>query len=302
MNDDYFAQNVKKIMEQRGITQDELAQELYMNVNHLNEKLNNKRSFSENDMTKIANILGMSISFLKSGNIDFNMKLEKIIDNEQIGNGILPVYFPYVENDDALKNDFFLKAYKIHKKISEFDIPNNDDSFEKLAYECYQLYKKSYDEGIIEGLINMLSVSSMYKYIINTVNINSDISDDDFDKLSEFSNLSSRKQKDIISKLTVYSDFDKQKKAKNYIAGTTDEVFELFKKLREHAAYKDLLDYYLAILSLFNLIDISFNESDNATFGSTYMLVLDCLGNEYAANYIMFNEKMIEDGSGFVTE
>ncbi len=275
--------NIKEYLIFNGLSQDELAQKLYMNVNHLNEKINDKqRSFTEEELINIANVFGVSVDDLK--NEEFNSSNVAQIgdavsdtlvekddgDNDKMG----LLIFPYEKSPKALKNESFQKAYELHIRII------NEALFmdESIINECYKLYEKAHNEGIIEGLVDMLCISSIYKFVIKNIDANSNQNYDDVDKTD-------KKGVKKYFKQVRNNDEQKQEEAEKYISNTTTDIFDILVKLKKYSQYEDLVEYYIAVLYAFNLIDSSYDKSTNVQFAKMYIEILKKFNNKYFEHY-----------------
>ena len=59
-------------------------------------------------------------------------------------------------------------------------------------------------------------------------------------------------------------------------------MFELIEILKKEEKYKDLVDYYIAIMYANNLLETGYSKSENSLFGIMYLEILYKLKNKYA--------------------
>lgn len=285
MNDN-LEKNIKELLKYKGLSQGDLAKKLDVPVHYVNRWLN-ERGIPKEYISQIANILEQPVSTLQ--NEDFsNMNLDEIINNKKIANNMLKICFPYIQSNKLNKN--FKDAYEIHRKISNYNTLDNIDDFKKKVFESVSLYDKAYSEGIIEALVNKISLLSMYKFLIKNHNFDYEVNSDEVKAIDNFSKINDREKTNILKKISINSDTNKLEDIKKMLLDTTDDVFNLLIKLEDYSEYKNLVDYYLAILFMYNLVNITYTESENALFGKIYMTILCYLENEYALKYIdLFN-------------
>ena len=205
MNDKILKKNIVFLMKSRGMTQQDLASILnYEGAHSVNQWLKN-RTIPFDVIEKIADYFELSSFLLK------NIDLESIADFF-VNDINLEVYckliFPYEVNDTAFKNANFKKAYDMHMDFFKFDLPDSKDDVYKKAFECYKLYKIAFDEGIIEGLVNMISISSLYKMLIKQFDFDVNIDKLNMDEYFEL--LKENEKRKILKEIFTYNDSTKR--------------------------------------------------------------------------------------------
>ena len=283
MNDEILKKNIKYLLLSRGMTLDDLANKLHKSgANSISNWF--KRGFPEEELEDIANIFEVSVDMLK--NIELDTDVVKIYNNdESLFFNQLKLLFPFQVSNKALKNNKFFKAYDIHKKFYEFEYI--EDAFDK-AHECYNLYFEAYNSGILEGLLNMLSISCLYKFLSKHFSFEMDFTENEisnipeFESLSEFSDMNENIKRKLLRMFTIYNDSEKKNKIDRFISTTSNEILNLLFKIKIIPKYKDFVDYYLSIMYLNNLLDTGYTKSQNALFGQMYIDLLVSLNNPYA--------------------
>lgn len=290
MDDKILKKNIKYLMATRGLTQKDIAEILhYEGANSISQWLND-RNIPDEVVEKLANYFEISVLMLKFYDIEENTNF---INNDEIFDEYLKILFPYEVNKEALENEKFNKAFKIHMDYLKYQFPESKEKAYEKALECYRLYKGAYEEGIIEGLINMISISSLYKMILKTFNFDLDIDEikieDDIDSMNE------NEKRKLFKQLAPYNNDKSRKEIKNFLIASSEEIYDILFKLKNKENMISIADYYLAILYSNNFLYSEFQESDNMQFGWMYLDILYKMKNEYSIKAIDFFDKHQND-------
>lgn len=141
----------------------------------------------------------------------------------------------------------------------------------------------------------MISISCLYKYLSKSIDFKA-IEESDLDKLPEMENYSefiknnSYNKKQFFKKFAIINSETKQQKITEFISSTTNVMFELVTMLHKEEQYKDLADYYIAIMYANNLIETGYSKSENSLFGMMYLEILYKLKNAYAIELNKIND------------
>jgi transcriptional regulator with XRE-family HTH domain len=278
--------NIRFLFENKGLTQEESAK--ILGETYTKEQINqwlNTRGFPEDIIKKIANYFEISIETIKNADLeDFFVYSEREIDE------IHQKLFPYKEKTNTEKNSFS-KAFELHQKILNDEIEPKE--FYDLCIRCYRLYYQSYKKGDAQALINMLSISCYYKYIAKNFDTeieftNEELARIDIEQLENIKdgrdlvNLNLNTKRKILKKFLTCNNAEKKEKIDKFIIERSNEIMILIKRIRNIPEYRDIYEYYIAIITLLNLIDNGYNKYENAHFGEMYLDLLFQVGNKYA--------------------
>lgn len=289
MDDKILKKNIKFLMSMRGMTQKEMAEILHYEGAHSISQWLNERTIPDEVVEKIANYFEFSTLMLKYVDLEENIHF----NNDSYYEEYFKILFPYEENEKALKNENFKKAFYIHMNYFDYNFPDTKEKAYEKALECYKLYKASYDDGIVEGLINMLSISSLYKMILKSFNFEVEIDkvnlDEDLDEMNE------NDKRKLFKQLSPYNNQDRRQEIKKFLITSSTEIYNILYKLKEKEKRVDIADFYIAVLHLNNLLFSGFEESENMQFGLMYFNILDKMKNKYFIKLQDFNKKHQQD-------
>lgn len=281
MNDEILKTNIKYLRNMSGMSQQELSKKLgYGKESNPVKDWERDRVIPESMIKKIADIFEIPINILASQSLATHMDNLTNFPSDDY----LKKLFPCKISEESQENDYFKKAYVTHEKLYNFDL--SEESY-KSVLEAYKNYELAYNNGIKEALINMISISCLYKYLSKSIDFEN-IEESDLDKLpetenySEFMKTTSYNKKQFFKKYVIINSEIKQKEIAKFISSTTNVMFELIEILKKEEKYKDLVDYYIAIMYANNLLETGYSKSENSLFGIMYLEILYKLKNKYA--------------------
>ena len=214
------------------------------------------------------------------------LKVSNIPVNEEFGMAAIKNMFPIICTPTALKNSNFQAAYKTQKELltSNFDI-------EELIC-CAEKYKLAWDEGVIEGAANHLSIlmflgflnSFLTPRMLETFDLH-DARDLTAKKIFDASNPS-------FDEDSIPAHFDVAENRVKFLEESELDMFADIFSLRTSKEYRDLGDYYLALRHVYNLVDNSLSKEMNATVGREMLLTFSEFGNKYCKKMLQFTKKL----------
>ena len=197
----------------------------------------------------------------------------------------LEVLFPLTVTDDALKNKNFSKAYEIQKELYKCFVEKND--FNENNYDvCCELYKKAFEEGILEAAANHLSLvillgCSLY---ILTPELCGNIEYLDV----KICNLKDLVRYGFLPSFTdntedEYKEIDDVRN--DYVCCNNKIILTYINKLKYSKVYQSLGDYFLALRQMLGLVNNSLTLENNYTIGYEMLRAFSSIGNKYARNF-----------------
>ena len=197
----------------------------------------------------------------------------------------LDILFPLMNNPRALENENFKQAYSVHTKYLELirheaPLP---ESVEEDIPRCLELYKKSRDEGVVEGAANHLSVVMMMGAL--SYFATSFLLED-----PEYFRKKGRTMKDYLhngflpsfddssDETTDAPQVNKRKFLDEYEAQILIDIYHL----KHSPQYVDLGDYYFALRYMFDLCSNSQSSEQNTAVGAELMNVYSVMKNPFA--------------------
>ena len=201
-----------------------------------------------------------------------------VFDTEK-GAKFLKENFPMVHTEESLKNEKFLQAFKLHKDFINLLISGEIDM---SAYDrCIELYKGSYDEGVIEGLANATGLLLIIGLCLSSINPR---------MLRKIKNLRGQKAfiKDVGS-VFLYDIFDEDDDEMNEILDLKSDFLDEYgldlyvniAVLKKSDKYHELGDFSLVLCYLCNLIETGLTPEMNLTIGMELISKFMLFRNKY---------------------
>ena len=239
-----------------------------------------KREPDKNTLEKIAKHYSITIDELLLA--DFS-KLESVsVDYDFFWRNI-DILLPLAFSENAVKNQHFKKAYKVHREIHKQLEEMNLEIFEKVA-DCVDEYQKAYGDKKAkhESAINLVAIFQFLIYVFKTIPAIMEIRPAALEKLMMNN-----------SKMTIEienSDLNFRKDANEIMLGLRNE--EIYEKLDEWLATAkkaqncyQLADYYLALQFVWGVVENDVSYEHNKRIGAEMMKAFISVNNIYAARY-----------------
>lgn len=287
--DELLRKNLIYLRENRGFSQKELSKKLGYTTSDPVKDWELGKIIPKEKINDIANVFEISSLILQSINLEEEVGIN---NNNFESDRYFKKIFPFFENKELQKNNNFKKALEIHKKLINFEY--YEEYFEK-SLEAYKQYHEAYKEGIDEGIINMLSVSCLYKYLAKCIDFKIDDKEETkiysyLKKDTSMNNLSKIKKLRTAKILTIYNKEEKKQKIDSFIKETTETMINMLKTIRKKSEFMDIYEYYTAVIFLYNLAETGYKKEENSLFGLMYYQFLNNLGNPYVKELNEENE------------
>ena len=296
MSENHLAENIKSLRTAYGESQLELAMSVGVESTAITNYENGDRNPKPEIRKKIAShfritedeLLHRDFSKLRSFANDFNIK-ENIVKKEnmvEIALLMLPVMFPILCSDDALKNENFHKAYDAHVREIDFMKAGKENSDEDLDI-CFDLYYDAAEkDNISEASANLLGLLLICEIKMKNPWML---------KITETPNKSSSSISKLLKSfyLRDMSEDVVSLDAPENAPSEMDEIDEIIKKnlkklkQEQDSRLSSLADYYLALRYSFGCISNGLTEDMNRTIGNEMMRTFAELGNIYAKQIIL---------------
>lgn len=273
-------------------TQLEMANDLDIKHNTISQYENGVQVPEREILLRIAKYFKVTENELIYGDFSHLKKFNaSLFNNKEINDKYFENMFPIICSEEALKNNNFKKAYNIQIQIHDAIIEKKD--FEESKIPLFlELYKQAYNDGIVEGIANILWWTMLEGLVINfnTPYFN--------DMLEAYSTLSSEQLLEILYLNKPDEEYNESnKKYENerleYIVDTEDEFFKNISILKNTQKYSDLADYYISFRYILGLCNNSLSFELNRAIGYEMASILERLGNKYIKKIksLYFNKK-----------
>lgn len=281
----------------------DMANDLGVSKSSLSQYESGKRRPEPQILQRIATYFRVTVTELENREyttpevVDIN----KLLD-EQTQKDASIKCFPIISNEDCLKNEKFKKAYDIHKKL-KYAIINGEECEDIDEEKIIELYKKAYEENVIEGIANILSLKLM---LFLGISMYSPILEDEIELLDDGEKLSLSKQQLIDwgllnTKEKFLNNEDKKDifeieiaKEQNDRIREFEKIFKKMQKeekkdfihyiaiLKRNFKYNDLADFYIALGYITGLYGNECTNEENRFIGNELLDFLNKIGNKYA--------------------
>lgn len=273
-----LARNIRALRKSAGYTQKELAEKLDCSDSYISAYECGEKTVTRKHLEAIANHFGVTVdSLLNSVLSPVRIDLIPGTLKERIEH--IKQEFPMVSTKEAMANADFKRAYESINTLYD-NWKNNEMPMDKTLNNTYDGFEKASHESIIEADINTIAFFFLLWSIYYP-----DIDDND----PEIIKIAYPKNKKPIP----YSDFmslrDKLSK-NNYESRNqfkleiADDLFNGFEKVY-NSIYKDIIDYYLALGYIYNILDTDLTDIQAQDFGLNLMNSYARMKNKYARQY-----------------
>lgn len=268
-----IGKNIKALREVYGETQEEMGDVLFLDKNTISKyELGSIKKFDTDILDSIASHFNIPFDVLVNKDMS-DVNLSILVEKNPRTVKFLQIIFPILEPEEKVNNENFYLALKAHKYMMSFEFSEED--FERTVNDICVGYNESHEDS----LYALLNYVSMIIYWMSRVKI--------FIQLESFSKVKSQKL-NVYKKINMLSEREKNINFKE-ITDLIDEVFNMFNVLREKKFESEAVEYFNALLYVFDLID---NDSDNNVIvGYEMMANLKRLKNPYS---ILYFEAIIE--------
>ena len=201
------------------------------------------------------------------------------------GKTMIEKTFPIISSENAMVNEKFKKAYKIHMELYDAMLYEKNVTAERID-ECIKLYKVASDEGLIEATANHLWWMSFWDFIYNFITP---------EMLDFLENTSGKKltTKNFLKSGYLLS-FDEEIENTNELS--KEDMEEIAEReanmyidiyfLKKSSEYSDLGDYYLALKYIFGRGTSTLSKEMSRVLGCELMDTYSMLRNKYAMNFL----------------
>lgn len=287
MNNEYLklGNNIRALRKAFGKSQLEMAMDLNINDSTISQYENAIQPPERDILLKIAKYFKITENELVYGDFSNLGKFDvSVLENKELNKKYFESMLPIICSDEALENDNFKKAYKIHIEFYNSILEEKDVNVDNVEI-FLELYKKAYDEGVVEGIANILWWIMFEGHIVNmdTPYFN--------DMIDSYPSLNSKQIFEILH-LNAQDDeyYEKNKiyerERLEYIAETEKDFMSNIKILKQTIKYSDLADYYIAFRYILGLYDNSLSFELNKTIGYEIANTFGQLGNKYVKKLI----------------
>lgn len=275
--------NIRSLRKAYGETQEELGIALNVEKNTVSYYENGKREPNKDMLTEIAKHFMVSVEELMY--CDLSGIGSITVDNNAFWKNI-DIILPIVLSDEALENNHFKKAYKIHRNFYDELHRISMDGIEHIDI-CFNEYLEAWEDDKIkpEAAANFLAMWNLMLMMIKTVSLAMK------NKSAALMQVAARdpKAKQIIDNPS--PDFEKD--AEEAAAGLDDpEMVELIDKMKitvKHSNWADLADYYLALQYIWNIVDNDLGWNFNRRVGVEMLNSFISVDNVYAARFLKYS-------------
>ena len=282
--------NIRNIRKAYGEKQEELG--LAVNVTKATiSKYEAGRGTPElTELMAIAHHYGLTIERLIYGDYDNNILNDEIfVFGKRTRKLLLDTLFEKVDTEEALKNEHFREAYEYHLKmynelLQGIDLPDTD-TFTK----CDKLYSMAASEGVIEAVVNRLWCY-MYVSIIVASQVcrlrSRGISCDKNSTTPELKVLAAYRMPAVDDNED--DDANELYESKEEFLDTMSPIIlSLIRTLKQstEANYRDLADYYIALMYRYNFRTDAYSPEENYAIGAELITIGCIMENPYAMRH-----------------
>ena len=274
--------NILALRKAVGKSQLEMAEDLNIKHNTISQYENGVQIPERDILLRIAKYFKITENELIYGDFSNYKKIDFYkVTNKSINERFFENMFPIICTESALKNKKFKEAYDINTKIFKDILEEKitETSFDKIE-KMNELYKKSYDDGIIEGCANILWWIMLEGFLVN---IGTPYNEDMIDIYSSFNEkqLTDMFVLNIQNEEYLKRNKEYEKERLKYIKDTEKDFFVNVAILKKSKDYSDLADYYIVFRYILGLYNNSLSFEMNRTIGYEIFTIYSILGNKY---------------------
>jgi len=289
-------ENIQNLRTIYGESQTTLANLLHVTKSTISNYESGLRTPSIFILLAIAHHYGLTVERLIYG--DFRVKIlsDKVPLNEKDSNKIIwETILEIISTDQAMENKHFQEAYQYHCKIFD-QLIEGKGYWDYYTINKYQkLYRLAAEEGVREAIVNLLWYP-MCKFISTSM-------------LTYLGIEESSKYDNDSPAITMYKDTmmpspenpenpELEEKKSNVLDAYRLEIYTLLRILKQSnvAEYRDLADYYTALMYRFNFRTDALSPEESYVIGTELLAMGRIMGNPYANRYLkMFDLFRYED-------
>ena len=272
--------NIRILRQAYGETQEQLGKALgNMKKNTVSSYENGTRRICEEVLSKIANHYMVPVDLLLHADLSDLKRISfdptAFVDN-------LDKCFPIVQTDEAMQNEHFRKAYRLHQRMYEKAKGEYSNSFRDSG-ACLDEYDLATQDvsSEIESTANSLALlyigmafmKSTELWKSSAIPVSKLFSNDPGMKIG------------INAELEKNADDLSECQEMLYDKALLDMVNEMRLKLKRSSQWADLADYYLALQYVYSIVHNSLPDATNRTIGTEMIQSLISAGNPYAKQY-----------------
>lgn len=285
--ENHVGANIRSLRDFHGEKLEDLAFSLDIDISDISRYENGKRYPNHKILEKIARhycitldeLIYEDFSRLHSGFLQFT-------DTQKI-NEISDMLFPIVCSEQAMRDEWFQKAYRIHIRIFE-NLKKGISYSEKEMDECFTCYENSCKKNsTLESFANLCSWNIFFAFCLflqSNPNIKYGI-----DLLHE----KQCREKDFF-KIYCMPSFDgmedsetePNEKIQSQWKELEERIVFFIRKLKESKIYADLAEYDIALLYILGLVKNQLTFEMNKKVGTEMMRTFHFFGNPYAEAYV----------------
>ena len=200
-----------------------------------------------------------------------------------------------VSTDQAMENKHFREAHQYHCKIFD-QLIEGKGYWDYYTINKYQeLYKLAAEDGVLEAIVNLLwypMCKSIYTSMLTYLGIeDSSKYDDDTPAITMYKDT-------MMPSLQNPEDPELEEKKSNILDASRPEIYTLLRRLKQSnvAEYRDLADYYTALMYRFNFRTDALSPEESYAIGTELLTMGRIMENPYADDYLkMFDLFRYED-------
>lgn len=291
MVENQFGENLKRLRKIQGETQEDLSRILGCEKSAISQYESGKRTPTTAIIEDIAlhfhvtmdSLLHSDYSDLSAEDFNTILTLSKLLV-------FLEKILPLVHSEDAMRNAGFKRGVRLSQQLNE-DLSKGGILPVSQFEAIYDSFKKADGELDNEPAAKANVLWSILHYWLSLCDVNK--------ALGISNKLMSKKLK--AKEFFIWEETDTLKSARaEYSAKHRSEIIELLSALKTSGLpWSELADYYLAMCYIYRLLDSDADLSGEiqSTVGIQMMAAFAELGNDYAQNYFVAYEMLLEKAS-----
>lgn len=297
-----LAKNIKALREAFGETLKDLANIVGYGTNTVHYYETGRNEPDDETKSKIAMHYGITVSELMHSDLT---NIDRIHIDYLAFYRNLRTIFPIVCTENALNNESFAKAYRLHNnaynkaknlQIEELiDPKTRNDFWYTFGYilgEAEAYYNNAYLNNQIEQetAASLLAIQYLSLSIYKGSLTFSELQNNNYAPIMLISKQSPSYKK-IINNTEPLSDEEKKTISEEINSKESRGEIEKLKTVAKKK-YNDLVYYYTALQFVFDLVDNDLEPFFNERIGGEMLEAFKSIGNKYSANYIDYNYKL----------
>lgn len=290
--------NIKAIRDYNKLTNQELADDLFLTKPNLEKYLSGERTILEEDIESIAKFGGFSVEALKYDDLTKVLKGDTgVLEEETSYLELSEYYIEYLNEyfqkcfpmiyDKSMDSTNFEKGIEIYKNNIK-NIFLNDNFDIKVILEALNYFIKAWKDGVVEAAVNALSCYGYYWALICGYSLNNNFNTNvKINSVWEFFHHSSGSVNQ--------NKLDENRKI--FLEGNNSNLTFFMNRVRE-SKFSDYAYYFLAIRYLTGMLDSEITKlsiSEERKFGVSLLDCLSKMGNKYAKEFCDYINDLEED-------